>query len=126
MWLVAGTAALLGNIDGQNRAFRPTVTLRDDAVLYINGTARLPGPATDNGYTFDGTTLTLNETPLPGDTVAVWQPDGPSSGGNTTMSGPTPPPGIAGGPSPTLGLLDLEPEGAVLSPPSGLATLMRP
>lgn len=122
MWLRADTPALVGAIDGTNATFRLTTPLRDDAVVYINGLARLPGAATENGYRFEGASLLLGEVPVPGDTVAIWQPDG-SAGSTTPIGGYPPPAGIVVTQSPTLGAFDLTARGAVWQLPSGSATL---
>ncbi len=126
MWLMADTPLLVGTIDGTNAQFRPSVTLRADAVVYINGLARLPGPSTDNGYVFAGGVLQLSEVPVPGDIVAIWQPDSSAAGGQTVIGGPTPPAGNVLPESPTLGLLGCSGQGAILPPPSGAATILSP
>lgn len=147
MWLICGTPDLVGPIDGTNTSFAPAVPLRADAVVYINGLARLPGPATSNGYTWDGSTLTLEEPPVPGDTVAVWQSQ-PGTQETVALDGPTPSAGVVSSLSPMLGaaaanghtpsagvVSSLSPmlegvaltlQGAELAHPSSAATLLSP
>lgn len=122
MWLRADTPLLVGAIDGSNATFVPSVPIRDDAVVYINGLARLSDPDIENGYRFSGGKLLLSEVPVPGDIVAIWQPEA-AGGGTTVIGGYTPVPGIVTQQSPTLGMLDLTAQGSVWQLPSGSAAL---
>ena len=115
MWIVAGTGDLTGTIDGQNTTFVAQVSLTQAAVVYVNGLARLPGGVIDNGYTLAGQTLTLQEPPVPGDTVAILQPEGGAQEASLNLVGPVPGAGTADAYSPFLSN-DLEPpEGSVTS-----------
>lgn len=99
MWLVAGTEALSGAVDGVNRTFVVTAPFNAARVqVAINGLLRLPGGVTDNGYTLAGRTLTLGEAPVPRDVVALWaEPQGaapiilppPPTGAVLTLMPPT-------------------------------------
>lgn len=126
MWLIGGTQDLAGAIDGVNRVFVASVAVRPDAQVYVNGLARLPGAVTDNGYALTDQTVVLGEAPVPGDTVALWQATGSSSGPSTPINGPTPVGGGAQSTSPTLTLSGSGPEGMTWPPPSGSTSTITP
>ena len=115
MLLAAGTGDLTGAIDGQNATFVAQVSLTQAATVYVNGLARLPGGVTDNGYVLDGQTLTLQEAPVPGDTVAILQPDGGGQEAALNLLGPSPGVGAADALRPILSNDFEPPEGSVTS-----------
>ena len=122
MILAAGTGDLTGTIDGQNHTFVAHVTLTDDAVVYVNGLARLQSPLVENGYTLIGQTLSLPEAPVPGDTVWIYQPDG-STEAVTNTQGPSPSAGTAQAYRPNVSNSLQLPNGSVnLKPVAGIAT----
>lgn len=111
MLLVGGTDALVGAMDGLNVTFVAQVSLPDDCVVAVNGLLRLPGGATRNGYTLSGSTLTLGEAPVPGDTVTVYVPQTVSYGSQWSVS--------PGGPRTEVGI-------AYALVPSGTGSLREP
>lgn len=119
MWLIGGTPDLVGDIDGTNTHFKPRQTLRDDAVLYINGLSRLPGDATDNGYVYDGQDVVLGEPPVPGDVLAIWQQDAAV----TFVGGPTPGAGVVSSLSPSIDIETMTPQASMWPPASGTASI---
>lgn len=126
MWLLAGTQEFLGAIDGVNKTFQASMAVRPDAQVYVNGLARLPGGATENGYRLIGRQVVLDEAPVPGDTVALWQVSGASSGPSTPINGPTPAGGDTLASSPTLSTSAASPQGMTWAPPTGSASILTP
>lgn len=126
MWFSTVAGTLSGAIDGGNCAFSASMPVRPDAQVFVNGLVRLSAPAQENGYDWLGATLQLREAPVPGDVVAVWQPDSVSAGGTTNINGPRPPAGDASSLSPTLSGSGVIPSGTIWALPQGTAAILRP
>lgn len=126
MWFSTVAGTLSGTIDGSNCAFLAAGPVRADAQVIINGLVRPSGPSLENGYAWAGSTLQLREPPVPGDIVAIWQPDSLSGGGATNINGPRPSTGLTSSLSPTLTGTATTPMGAVWALPQGSATILRP
>lgn len=126
MWFSTVAGTLHGAIDGSNCAFLAAGKLRSDAQVIVNGLVRPAASALDNGYNWQGSTLHLREAPVPGDIIAIWQPDNVSDGTSTNINGPRPSTGLTSSLSPTLTGTATTPMGAVWALPQGSATILRP